>query len=65
MMIGLIRLGENRPDRVLKHLAAMLCLCDIGNEYNENFLLYCPHFDKIRRDLSGQLGDILLFDFSV
>ena len=42
-----------------------LCVCGIGNEDNEYFLLHCPLFDNARGDLFGQLGDILLLDFTV
>ena len=42
-----------------------LCVCGIGKEDNEHFVLHCPLFDNARRDLFGQLGDIPPLDLSV
>ena len=42
-----------------------VCVCGVGNEDNEHFLLHCPLFANARRDLFGQLRDIPLLDFSV
>lgn len=34
------------------------CACGEAVEDNEHFLLHCPRFDTMRRDLLGQLSDI-------
>ena len=35
-----------------------VCLCGKDNENNKHFLLHCPLYDKLRRDLFDQLSDV-------
>ena len=34
------------------------CVCGMGNEDSEHFLLHCPQFDLMRTDLFSQLADV-------
>ena len=64
LRVGFSPLNEHRFRHNFDCLSP-LCVCGIGNEDNEHFLLHCPLFDNARRDLFGQLRDIPLLDFSV
>ena len=41
-----------------------LCNCGTANEDTEHFLLHCPTFYHLRRNLLGQLSEILSMDVS-
>ena len=40
------------------------CVCGTGNEDNEHFLLHCPQFDLMRKDLFSQLADVRGLDIT-
>ena len=54
LRVGFSPLNEHRFRHNFDCLSP-LCVCGIGNEDNEHFLLHCPLFDNARRDLFGQL----------
>ena len=64
LRVGFSPLNEHRFRHNFDCLSPF-CVCGIGNEDNEHFLLHCPLFDNARRDLFGQLRDIPLLNFSV
>ena len=38
--------------------SAQFCPCGNDNENNKHFLLHCPLYDTLRRDLFDQLSDV-------
>ena len=64
LRVGFSPLNEHRFRHNFDCLSP-LCVCGVGNEDNEHFLLNCPLFANARRDLFGQLTDIALLVFPV
>ena len=46
------------------NIVSPLCNCSTANEDTEHFLLHCPMFYHLRRNLLGQLSEILSMDVS-
>ena len=46
------------------NIVSPLCNCSTANEDTEHFLLHCPMFYHLRRNLLGQLSKILSMDVS-
>ena len=40
------------------------CVCGMGNENSEHFLIHCSQFDLMRTDLFSQLADVPGLDIS-
>ena len=50
-------LNEHRFKHAFDCLSPV-CFCGKDNENNEHFLLHCPLYDVLRRDLFDQLSDV-------
>ena len=50
-------LNEHRFKHAFNYLSPV-CHCGKDNENNKNFLLHCPQYDILRRELFVQLSDV-------
>ena len=57
MIFNFSALNEHRFKHAFDCLSP-LCFCGKDNENNKHFLLHCPLYDVLRRDLFDQLSDV-------